>query len=111
MTPESAAKKSITDALTAMGIFHLRLQSGVVRKGSRFIHLCEEGTADVVAFTPHPHWLEIKAPGKDGTSKARKQAQSAFADKVKGLGHRHAIVRSVDELVAALEEVNERRMG
>ena len=100
MTAESALKKTVTDFLTQTGEFFLRINTGVIRKGSRFIHLAPEGTADVLVFRNPPHWIELKT-GK--TAKSRAEKQAAFREKVLSLGHKHATCRSLDEVVSFLE--------
>jgi hypothetical protein len=106
LTPESALKKSVSEYLAAAGWRFLRINTGVLRKGSRFIHLAPEGTADVVVFPPYglPKWVELKAPGQKTATK-RKEAQAAFCDEVRALGHGYAICESLDDVKAVLAGV------
>lgn len=103
MTPEGAVKKEVCAYLDTCGIFYRRMNTGTIRKGSRFIHLCPEGTADLMVFPRYkvPHWIELKAP-KGTTEAKRKQAQAAFRDEVVALGHRYAICESVDAVIQFL---------
>lgn len=103
-TPESKLKNEVKSYLAAMphDWLVLRLNSGVVRKGSRFIHLCPEGTADyLVANKCGCYWIELKAPGQK-TAKERVVLQDAFAAKVIAMGHRHAYCSSVSDVHALL---------
>lgn len=102
MTPEGIVKAEIEAYLKQSGLLYFRMNSGILRKGARFIHLHDPGTPDLLIFKELPVWVEIKRAGKDTTSKDRKEKQSAFADRVLSLGHKHAMVQSLDELLALL---------
>jgi hypothetical protein len=95
---ESELKKSITDFLTQSGEFFLRINTGIIRKGSRFIHLAPEGFADLVVFRTPLHWIEIKKPGKDLTKKSRAEKQAEFREKVLSLGHKHITAKSLEDV-------------
>lgn len=99
MTPEGELKKSITDALDQLGIFWLRLNSGLIRKGARWIHLCPEGTPDLVIYPRGKGvvWCETKVKGGKRTPE-----QVAFAEKVIDLGHHYLCCTSLDSLIAFL---------
>lgn len=99
MTPESKLKKEVGDTLDAWGLFYRRMQSGIIRKGSRFIHLCPEGTADFVVYREKrlPEWIELKVEGQR-TAKDRQAKQAAFAENVRALGHRYQVCKSVEEV-------------
>lgn len=100
MTEESQLKKDITDFLRQRGEIHLRLNSGVIKRGSRFIHLCPPGTADIVVFrVGWTGWIEVKT-GK--TQKARAELQAAFRTTVLAMGHAHCQARSLDDVVRFL---------
>ena len=99
-TPESALKKDVTDLLTKTGEFFLRINTGVIRKGSRYIHLAPEGTPDILVFRQPNHWIELKS-GK--TSKDRAEKQSAFREKVISLGHKHCVATSVVDVIEFLK--------
>lgn len=98
-TPESLLKKAVGDYLKLIQhrALVLRLNSGVIRSGSRFIHLCPEGTPDYLICCPDPRWIELKAPGQK-TQKERAEKQAAFGAKVIALGHRHALCTSVQDV-------------
>jgi hypothetical protein len=102
-TPEGELKKETAEYLVGAGIFHRRMQSGVIRKGARFIHLCPEGTADYLVFKgAHPIWLELKPKGQK-TSKDRQIAQAKFADEVTQLGHTYVRCEALSDVIAALK--------
>lgn len=103
-TPEGMLKKEVVDYLDAAGIFHHRMNTGVIRKGSRFIHLCREGTADVLVCLPHrPNkWVELKGVGQKTTRK-RQEAQAEFRDEVLQMGQEYRICESLDEVIEFLK--------
>lgn len=100
--PEDQLKAEVIAYLNKTGTFFLRLNSGKVAVKRGWMHLCPEGTSDFLICTPEPRWVELKAPGQT-TKASRKLAQAAFASRVEGLGHRHAFVTSVGELIDFLE--------
>ena len=105
MTPEGILKLEVGNYLKGSGLFYRRMQSGVIRKGSRFIHLCPEGTADVLVFKgDKPFWLELKPKGQ-ATTKTRKVAQAAFGDEVRALGHVYALCESLDDVRSVLSGI------
>jgi hypothetical protein len=95
VTPESELKKSVTDFLTQTGEFFLRINTGVIRKGSRYIHLAPTGTPDILIFRQPLHWIELKA-GKTAKDRAEKQAE--FREKVLSLGHKHITAKSLEDV-------------
>lgn len=98
-TPEGEFKKEVGDFLKKLPLdwLVLRLSSGVIRKGSRFIHLCPEGTSDYLICCPDPRWLELKVKGQV-TKKTRVVKQAEFGEKVKALGMKHAICHTIEEV-------------
>lgn len=100
MTPEGILKKQVSEWLDGAGILYRRMNTGVIRKGSRFIHLCPEGTADLVVFPAYgmPKWIELKGVGQKTTRK-RQEAQAAFAEQVRRLGHRYALCESLEAVI------------
>lgn len=101
MTPEGILKKQVCDWLDGAGVFYRRLNTGVIRKGSRFIHLCPEGTGDIVVFPAYgmPRWIELKVIGQK-TSRKRQESQAAFAEQVRRLGHSYARCETLDAVIA-----------
>jgi hypothetical protein len=101
-TPEAIISGEIRDFLKDTGEFFLRLNSGKLRIGHRWIYLCPEGTPDYVVFRSVPHWIEVKsANGRTQKERAAKQAE--FADKVVSLGHRHLKATSLQEVIDFLD--------
>lgn len=98
MTPEGALKSEVNEFLKLSGRFFLRLNSGIIKAGARFIHLCPEGTPDYIIFCPDPRWIELKAAGCT-TKKDRARKQQEFADKVEAMGHRHLKATTLDEVM------------
>ena len=95
-TPESTLKKEIQDFLKQSGREWLRLNSGIIKSGRRFIHLCPSGTADIVVFCPDVRWIELKA-GR--TNKEQLEAQEAFRERVTAIGHKYLRATSLPEVV------------
>jgi hypothetical protein len=99
--------KDVTAPLIKMlnetGGMALRMNSGTICLGKRYVHLHEEGTADILFFPrewstgpAYPVWIETKTPtGK--TKKSRVEAQERFRDKVENLGHLYIIAKTVQE--------------
>jgi len=92
-----------------MGVLCLRMNSGIVKKGNRFIHLHEPGTADILAFPNlYRHiegrvvWLEVKLP-TGRTQKDRAELQERFRQTVLALGHEHYRITSIDEGIKAIK--------
>ncbi len=107
MTPEGQFTQAVNDVLAsplgARWPLKLRLNSGVIRKGSRFIKLCPVGTADRLLCRPgRVVWLELKVPGQK-TERKRQEAQDAFGLLVRSIGHEYHRITSVDELLFILE--------
>ena len=88
--------------LKQMGIIAFRMQSGQVRVRGAWMHLCPEGTADILCFPRGPvTWIETKLP-KGSTAKSRKETQAAFRESVEAIGHRYILATSIDEVLKAL---------
>jgi hypothetical protein len=109
---ESLIQKAILEYIAARHIFAIRVNSGVhfsESKGKRYAtRLALPGTADILAFPhkyeymvdlgPYPLWLEVKSErGKQS------ELQKSFQAQVEAEGHRYAIVRSIEDIVAALK--------
>jgi hypothetical protein len=85
------------------GALVFRMQAGKIPKGKRWIHLCDEGTADLLLFPRKGPvtWIETK-DSRGSTKKTRREKQAEFRAKVEALGHRYLRVTSIDEGMAAL---------
>ena len=99
---ETTISKSIRDALTALGIWNIRIQSGMLKIGNRFVHLAPKGTADVLLPSYDGKgrcgWLEIKT--ESGTVS---EDQLKFQDKCTQLNVKSAIVRSASEAIETVK--------
>ncbi len=105
MTPEGAFQKDVKALLQASGIWFMRMNSGIIRKGSRYIHLHETGTADWLLFPlGGVAWLESKASGQK-TSKERTAAQEAFRVRCLEAGHKHLRTDNLTELAEWLRSL------
>ncbi len=93
---ETALSKDIATAIEKLGFTVLRLQSGIIKSGNRFIHLCPKGTPDRICLGPNglTIWLEIKL--EDGEMS---EEQIKWHAKHKALGHHVFMVKSVSEAV------------
>lgn len=105
-TPEGQVKIDVLEYLNASGHRFFRMQSGRVQVRRGWLHLHPEGTADFLICLSHrlPAWVELKAEGQK-TSKERVEAQAAFAQDVKSLGHAYRICSSVQEVIIFLGQV------
>jgi len=97
--------KPIQDALTNAGYFCMRLNSGLIKSGKRFIRLCPAGTADLVLYVPHrlPIWIETKRE-KGKTNPEQRIAQQNFAYLVEALGHDYIRATSLDDVLILLRK-------
>lgn len=92
MTSETAISKAIRDALAAVGIWVIRVQSGTLPLQGRYVHCGEPGTPDL--WTPYG-WLEVKRSLKD---KAR-ESQAKWHEKAARHGVKVALVANPAEAV------------
>lgn len=93
----------IMKALKQAGYRVFRMNSGKVKsRGGGWVHLQEEGTADILAFRPgHVFWIETKsADGK--TQKQRLEAQQRFREDMVALGHTAIVAKSLDDVIPHL---------
>lgn len=101
MSERTEIQAQVIATLKQLGIFHLRLNSGKVQKGSRWITLCPAGTGDILVMPDHklPIWLETKAEGTIS------REQYDFMEQVRLLGHRYHVIRSLDDLQPLLKNM------
>ena len=105
MSETSEITGPLIAALNQTGGYAIRMNSGKIRAGKRWIQLHEAGTADI-EFFPRPRnfaedaeppvWIETKHP-KGRTNPEQVKAQADFKAKVEALGHRYIRVTSVKE--------------
>lgn len=116
---ESAIQKAILEYLAARHIFALRMNSGTQigsYKGKKWaIHMNAAGTGDILAFVSEwrgvddkgnwcefreirVYWFEVKT--EDGK---QSDLQKSFQAQVEAEGHRYFVVRSIEDVEAALK--------
>ena len=93
---EADIQRAIIDHLQALGYLVLRLNAGGYRGRTQ---LLPPGTPDLLALGDKGAaiWLEVKA--EDGRLS---DAQTVWHERMRGRGHRVAVVRSVDDVVKLL---------
>lgn len=111
--PEAALKRAVLDALALVpGVRALRMQAGKLVIGTRengdrrMVDLGETGTPDVLVMLPDSRcvWLELKA------AKGRiTDAQHAWHDAARKLGHAVHVVRDVADALRVVREAKEQR--
>lgn len=86
------------------GALVFRMPVGKLQKGKHWIHLCDEGTADLLVFPRNGGvvWVETKDP-RGATGKARTEAQNEFRISVESFGHKYLRVTTIDEGMDALK--------
>lgn len=97
---EAQIKTDICEFLTKANVFYMKLNSGMVKSGARYIYLCPTGTADLILFLgQRVAWIEMKQlKGKQRSS------QVEFQEKVEAAGHPYLIARSVSDVEKWLKE-------
>jgi hypothetical protein len=113
MKPVRYAEKdvlaSVRKALKALGVFHLRVNTGRARfQGKtkiRYVDYGFPGMADLLAFPhfsnrPMPLWIETK-----GSDSSQTREQKMFQQIVEQEGHYYVCVRSAAELIEWLRNL------
>lgn len=93
MGSETDLSKEIRDALNKIGIWSIRIASGTINVGKRWIRMSEPGTPDI-SLPGLGSWLEIKTP----TGKLS-EVQKEWHAKAAAEGVNVATVRSVKEAI------------
>lgn len=96
MNKESELYKPLVEYLNHRGFVALRINSGKIKVGRRFIQLAPSGTSDIVGVCLA---VEVKKPGEKPT-----RAQQEFIDRVNMAGGIGLIVESVEDLDTQLNE-------
>ena len=107
MSETSNITGPLIKALQKAKVMVFRMPVGRLQKGRHWIHLCAEGTADILCFPASNTvlWIETKDP-TGYTHKHRVETQALFAAEVRALGHYYVIVKSVDEGLAAVDALS-----
>jgi hypothetical protein len=93
---ETQLSRDIQTSLAKLGIWCIRVQSGIVKVRGGWMHLAEEGTPDL--YCPALNlWLEVKTQeGEREASQVKWHARAARE------GVKVAVVRSVSEAIRAV---------
>jgi hypothetical protein len=101
MTPESRIKATCLRYLERRGFFVWNNPSGAVRIApERWLHFGKKGSADILGCLPDGRFLAVEVKALHGRLSPE---QSAFMEKVRGLGGLAVVVRSFRELDAAFQ--------
>jgi hypothetical protein len=99
---ETTISKEIRDALDSIGIWNIRIQSGMLKIGNRFIHLAPKGTSDILLPSydkqGHSAWLEVKTD--TGTLSPD---QVKFQEKAESFNVKTGVVRSAKEAIELVQ--------
>jgi hypothetical protein len=106
---ETKLSREIKQALDKSGVWVIRLQSGRIKAGRGWMHLCPKGTPDLLCLAPFA-FLEVKRPGHENhdDGKGTLQAQQAFRDRADRLGIPVAVVTSTEQALAFVRGVERR---
>jgi hypothetical protein len=99
---EAAIQRAILVALTAIGAYAFRVQSGRVKVRGGYMQLAPPGTPDVLVIVP-PHGRLLGLEVKTATGKER-EAQVEWAEGARRLGAAVRTVRTPEEAVVAYLE-------
>lgn len=103
---EADVQKTCIAWLRFWGAMPIRLNSGAMKVGDRFVRFnSEPGCSDVIAVLPGGRTLalELKRPGcRDRTPAKRKAEQASFRAAVVRAGGLAIVATSLDELQSAL---------
>lgn len=105
---EGKVYRDCKSLLSCKGIPHFRMQSGRVKVRGGWLHLCPEGTPDLLAFpnissAPVPLWVETKVRGGNPTV-----AQLNFRDAMRRRGHLWVLVDDSGQLAEFLQRLGAR---
>lgn len=101
-TPETKAKGEVQDYLNGIGMFFMRLQSGMVKVRGGFMHLCPIGTGDLVVYPTKGFavgWIEMKQ-----LKGLQRGSQVNFQKRVETAGHPYLVARSAADVEKWLKE-------
>ncbi len=93
---ETEISKSIAEAMQLLGFTVIRIQSGIIKSGNRFIHLAPRGVPDRICLGKNglTLWFEVKKPEGELS-----EAQVEWHEKHKTMGHHIFTVHSVTEAI------------
>ena len=111
MKPESALQRDIRNALAKLGLETVHVPNGAhlagerEKRGRHMANLKRDGLrvgmADLLVYARGGRiaHLEVKTPGNNQTP-----AQVAVQEWLEAWGHRYAVVRSIDDALAAVRQ-------
>jgi len=100
LTPEGRVKTSCLRYLLRRGFFVWNNPTGVVRVApDRWVSFGKKGSSDILGCLPDGRFLAVEVKALHGRLS---QEQTEFMEKVRGLGGVALVVRSFQELDAAL---------
>lgn len=108
---ESDIQRMVTDTLSVMRIWHIRLNTGAMfgsHKGKRWaVRFGRKGMADILAHVPTRNhgkrmcWIEVKKPGAKQTEEQREFEMEVIDD-----AQFYIVVSQYESLVAALAKIS-----
>ena len=102
---EADVQRACRDWLTLWGAVVVRVNSGALKIEGRFVRFNDQpGCSDTLVCLPDGRFLalELKRPGRDRTSAARKAQQQSFRDRIARTGGLALVAHSLDDLIRQL---------
>ena len=99
MTPEGRIKAACLRYLERRGFFVWNNPSGAVKIADRWLHFGKKGSSDILGCLPDGRFLAVEVKAQGGRLSPE---QSAFLEKVRGLGGVAVLARSYQQLDSAL---------
>ena len=101
MTPEGRIKAACLRYLERRGFYAWNNPSGAVKITDRWIHFGKKGSSDIIGVLPDGRFLTVECKAPRGRLAPE---QSAFLEKIRGLGGVTVIARDWQELDRSLRE-------
>lgn len=99
---EASISATIAEYLDRRRIYHLRLNSGKVKVGANYIHLCPEGTPDrFCIYHGKPVFIEVKRLGETPTA-----IQKETHERIERAGGVVIIVFKVEDVIEAFRQLD-----
>jgi hypothetical protein len=99
---ETSISATIAEYLDRRRIYHLRLNSGRVKVGASFIHLCPEGTPDrFCIYRGKPVFIEVKRPGEQPTT-----VQTETHHRIERAGGSVVVAYKVEDVIEAFRQLD-----
>lgn len=91
-------QRDITKLFETHGFLVIRHNAGYVRKNVR---LSPVGMTDLEAIGPHSRVVFVEVKGDGDTLR---ESQIAMHERLKKMGHRVVVARSIDDIIAVIKE-------